>query len=71
MRKILVSGGTGYIGSHTIVQLLESGYDLISVDNYINSSSAPLDGIEKMTGKHVKNYDSDLCDIDKTRSIFE
>lgn len=71
MGKILVSGGTGYIGSHTIVQLLESGYDVLSVDSYVNSSRASLEGIEKITGKVVDNYDVDLCDIDRTTAIFE
>jgi len=71
MSKILVSGGTGYIGSHTIVELLKSGYDVISVDNYLNSSSSSLAGIEKITGIRVKNYDVDLCSKEKTTAIFE
>lgn len=70
MSKILVSGGTGYIGSHTIVQLIENGYEVISIDNYINSSPAAIPAIEKITNKQLKNYEVDLCDIEKTTEIF-
>jgi len=62
--KILVTGGCGYIGSHTIVDLIQSGYEVISVDNGINSSFDVLDGIEKITGVRVRNIDVDLSDTD-------
>lgn len=70
MSKILVTGGCGYIGSHTIVDLVENGYEVISVDN--NSRSNPLifDGIEKIVGKKIKNYKVDLCNYDDTSAIF-
>ncbi|MFK7807176.1 MAG: UDP-glucose 4-epimerase GalE [Saprospiraceae bacterium] len=70
-KKVLVSGGCGYIGSHTVVDLIENGFDVISVDNNINSDLRPLDGVEAITGVRVKNYQTDLCDVEKTRTIFE
>jgi len=71
-KTILVTGGAGYIGSHTIIELLSTtDYNVISVDNYSNSSPKTFDRIEKITGKKVKNYDVDLCDLASTRSIFE
>jgi UDP-glucose 4-epimerase len=51
MQKILVTGGCGYIGAHTIVDLIENGYDVISIDNNSRSSTLLLTGIEKITGK--------------------
>jgi UDP-glucose 4-epimerase len=71
MAKILVTGGCGYIGSHTLVDLIESGYDVISVDDNSRSSAAMLKGVEKITGKPIKNYKVDLCNFDDTFAIFE
>lgn len=71
MSKILVTGGCGYIGSHTIVDLLEKGYEVVSVDSHINSDQKPLEGIEKITGKTVSHYPIDLCDLKATEHIFE
>ncbi|HZH35961.1 MAG TPA: UDP-glucose 4-epimerase GalE [Flavisolibacter sp.] len=71
MPKILVTGGCGYIGSHTLVDLLENGYDVISVDNNARSNPAILKGVEKITGKTVKNYKVDLCNFDDTAAIFQ
>lgn len=71
MAKILVTGGCGYIGSHTLVDLIENGYDVISVDNNSRSTSAILKGVEKITGKPIKNYKVDLCNFDDTFAIFE
>jgi UDP-glucose 4-epimerase len=71
MAKILVSGGCGYIGSHTIVDLIENGFDVISVDNNSRSNPAILDGVERITGKRVKNYRVDLCNFDDTFAIFQ
>jgi UDP-glucose 4-epimerase len=71
MEKILVTGGCGYIGSHTIVDLVENGYDVISVDNNSRSSPRILEGIEKITGKKIKNYKVDLCNFDDTHAIFQ
>lgn len=69
-KKILVTGGTGYIGSHTIVDLLENNFDVISIDNYSRSSEKALDGIEKITGIRVKNYAIDLCNFEDTKKVF-
>ncbi len=70
MNKVLVTGGCGYIGSHTLVDLIENGYDAICVDNNINSDLSALEGVETITGKKVLNYTVDLCDLEKTRRIF-
>jgi UDP-glucose 4-epimerase len=71
MAKILVTGGCGYIGSHTIVDLIENGYEVISVDNNSRSTPAVLKGVEKITGKPIKNYKVDLCNFDDTFAIFQ
>jgi UDP-glucose 4-epimerase len=70
MNKILVTGGCGYIGGHTIVDLIQNGFDVISVDDLSRGSMKMLEGIEKITGKHVKNYRVDLCNLDDTEAIF-
>lgn len=71
MAKILVTGGCGYIGSHTIVDLIEQGYTVISVDNNSRSNPAVLEGVERITGKKIKNYKVDLCNFDDTFAIFQ
>ena len=71
MAKILVTGGCGFIGSHTIVDLLENGYEVISVDNNSRSNPNILLGVEKITGQKVKNYKVDLCNFDDTFAIFQ
>jgi UDP-glucose 4-epimerase len=71
MNKILVTGGCGYIGSHTIVDLIENGFEVLSVDDNSRSTTYLLDGIEKITGKKVKSYKVDLKDYNDTRAIFE
>jgi len=68
--KVLVTGGCGYIGSHTIVDLIEHGFTPISVDSLINSDERSLAAIEKITGQKIKNYKVDLCDLEATRQIF-
>jgi UDP-glucose 4-epimerase len=70
MNKILVTGGCGYIGGHTIVDLLQNGFEVISVDDLSKGSLKMLDGIEKITGKKVKNYKVNLCDLDDTEAVF-
>lgn len=70
MSKILVTGGCGYIGSHTIVDLIENGYEVISVDDNSRSNTLLLNGIEKITGTKVKNYKVNLCDYDDTLAVF-
>ncbi|HQW82978.1 MAG TPA: UDP-glucose 4-epimerase GalE [Ferruginibacter sp.] len=71
MNKILVTGGCGYIGAHTIVDLIENGFEVISADNNSRSNENILDAIEKITGKKVKNYKVDLCIYDDTVAIFQ
>jgi len=70
MKTILVTGGCGYIGSHTIVDLLENGYHVISADNNSRSDESVLTGIKKITGKDVKNYKVDLCCFEDTHAVF-
>ena len=70
MAKILVTGGCGYIGAHTIVDLIENGFDVISIDDNSRSSTTLLKGIEKITGKKVKNYKVNLCNSDETHAVF-
>jgi UDP-glucose 4-epimerase len=70
MQTILVTGGCGYIGAHTIVDLIENGFNVISVDNLSRASDKSLLGIEKITGKKVKNYTVDLTDKKATEQIF-
>ncbi len=71
MQKILVTGGCGYIGSHTIVDLIENGFDVISIDDNSRSGLYALTGIEKITGKKVKNYKVDLKNFDETQAVFQ
>lgn len=71
MNKILVTGGCGYIGVHTIVDLVQNGYEVISVDNNSRSNIAILKGAEKIIGKKIKNYVVDLCNLEDTETIFE
>ena len=70
MQTILVTGGCGYIGAHTIVDLIENGFNVISVDNLSRSSIDSLAGIEKITGKKVKNYHIDLTDAKAAEVLF-
>lgn len=69
--KILITGGTGYIGSHTFVELLESGYEVVCIDNFYNSKPEVLDSIKKITNKEFKFYEGDVCDKEFLRQIFE
>jgi len=71
MKKILVTGGAGYIGSHTIVDLIENGFDVISVDNFSNSYPSSLEGVKKISGKTIKNYNIDLANIIDVEKIFQ
>ncbi len=70
-KSILITGGCGYIGSHTAIEFLrQTDLEVISVDNYLNSSSATLKRIEEITGKVIKNYPVDLRSLEDTRVIF-
>ena len=71
MAKILVTGGCGYIGSHTIVDLFENGFSVISIDDNSRSTAYPVNGIEQITGKRIKNYKVDLKNFDETRAVFQ
>ena len=68
--KILVTGGCGYIGSHTCVELLNNGYDVIVIDNLCNSKESVIGCIEKITGKKIKFYKGDVCDKVILKKIF-
>lgn len=71
MRTILVAGGAGYIGSHTCVELLQTGYDVVVVDNLSNSSQESLNRVEKITGQSVKFYKADVADKEAMDKIFQ
>ena len=69
--SILVTGGAGFIGSHTIVELLNAGRDVVVVDNFCNSKPIVLDRIREITGKDFKFYEADLLDYDAIDKIFQ
>ena len=69
--KILVSGGAGYIGSHTCVALLEAGYEVVVADNLVNSSRESLRRVEQLTGKQIPFVQADLCDRAAVEALFD
>ena len=69
--KVLVTGGLGFIGSHTVVELLDSNYDVVVVDNLSNSKIEVVDYIKEITGKDFNFYNEDLCDYDSVDKIFD
>ena len=71
MKKILVTGGMGYIGSHTVIQLVESGYEPIIVDNLVNSKPEVLNRIKKICGKKPQFYEIDVRDEEKLDKVFD
>jgi UDP-glucose 4-epimerase len=71
MKKIIVTGGTGYIGSHVVVDLVYKGYEPIIVDNLSNSEKSVLKGIKKITQKDIEFAEIDLCDLKETLTFFE
>ena len=71
MTKVLVTGGTGYIGSHTVIELLNAGHEAIIVDNLSNSKAGVVDRIEKITGKRPAFYKTDVRDTSALMRIFE
>lgn len=68
--KILVTGGAGYIGSHTLVDLIENGFEVVCIDNFMRSTNKGLNGVTTITGKKVKNYAIDLCDKTALQNFF-
>ncbi|MBQ9375859.1 MAG: UDP-glucose 4-epimerase GalE [Ruminococcus sp.] len=71
MSKILVTGGAGFIGSHTCVELLDAGYDIVVLDNFSNSKPEALNRIKKITGKDFKFYEADLLNLPEVEKVFE
>jgi UDP-glucose 4-epimerase len=71
MKKILVTGGAGYIGSHTVVELVNAGYEPVVIDNFIYSDGSLIPGIEKITGQKVNFHKGDCRDRDFLRNIFK
>lgn len=69
--RILVTGGAGYIGSHTCVELLNAGYEVVVVDNLYNASEKALDRVKSITGKNLTFYKADICDKDLMNRIFD
>ena len=69
---VLVSGGAGYIGSHTTVELIEAGYDVVIADNQSNSDQGAVEGVRKITGVDVPFVEVDCCDKEKlAKELFE
>ncbi|MBO6112476.1 MAG: UDP-glucose 4-epimerase GalE [Lachnospiraceae bacterium] len=68
--SILVTGGAGYIGTHTLVELLENGYEVVVMDNLSNSSPKAIDAVEGITGKKIKFYEADISSRDDLERIF-
>ncbi len=71
MKKILVTGGSGFIGSHTIIDLIQNGYEVINIDNYSRSNPRILEGVEKILSQKIKVYKVDLCNYDDTYAVFQ
>lgn len=71
MSKILVTGGCGYIGSHTIADLISNDYEVISIDNLSRGYQQAINGVAAIVGKPVKNYMVDLCSLEDVRAVFE
>lgn len=69
--SILITGGAGFIGSHTAVEFLNGGYDIVIADNYANSSPKALDRIREITGRSFRSYEVDLCDKEALRKVFK
>ncbi len=71
MAKVLITGGAGYIGSHTALELLNTGYEVVVYDNLSNSSKESLKRVEELTGKSVKFYEGDVMDADALTEMFK
>ena len=71
MATILVTGGCGYIGSHTVLELLNKGYDVVVVDNFSNSSFESIRRVQKITGREVTFYEADIRDVEAMEKVFQ
>ncbi|NVJ68692.1 MAG: UDP-glucose 4-epimerase GalE [Gammaproteobacteria bacterium] len=69
--NVLVTGGAGYIGSHTVIQLIEKGYNVVVIDNFSNSSKVSLERVEQITGVSIDFYQGDIRDYDTLKEIFK
>src|SRR5579884_2625855 len=69
--KILVTGGAGYIGTHTIVELMDRGHDAVIVDNFSNSNPEAIRRLQELTGKEIPFYEGDACDKAFLRRVFD
>ena len=67
---ILVTGGAGFIGTHTIIELIQAGYDAVILDNFVNTSANAVKRVEEITGKKIPCYDGDIADRDIYKEIF-
>ncbi|QGY39018.1 UDP-glucose 4-epimerase GalE [Pseudodesulfovibrio cashew] len=70
IKKVLVTGGAGYIGSHTCVELLQEGYDVVCADNFVNSSPIAMDRVAQITGKTIPVHELDFCDYPAVKKFF-
>ena len=68
---VLVSGGAGYIGTHTTVALIEAGYDVVIIDNFSNSEPSAIEGVEKIVGRKLAFEEVDTCDFEALKGVFE
>ncbi|MEN9523080.1 MAG: UDP-glucose 4-epimerase GalE [Bacteroidota bacterium] len=71
MKKILVTGGCGYIGSHTLIDLIDNGFDVVSIDNNMRSNMSQLQTVEQITKRKIKNYNIDICIKTEVEKVFE
>ena len=71
MNKVIVTGGAGYIGSHTCLKLIESGYEPIIIDNLSNTSIENIEGVESITNKKLNFYEIDCCSAEKLDTIVK
>ena len=71
MAKILITGGAGYIGSHTALELLNQGYEVVVYDNLCNSSKESLHRVEELTGKSIRFYEGDVLDAEALEAMFQ